>query len=364
MIPRSTLRRALSDPNLLGEALAGDSWRGWRTLLIAAMGEELTDDEREVFRQLTGREREPGVRVEEFVGVVGRRGGKSRALSVLSTYIGGLCEHPALVRGERGVLLLIAPDQRQAMICLDYIEATFDGSPILRQLIEARTAGTLRLKNRINIEVRASEFRNLRGPTYVAVIADESAFWLNDNSANPDGEILSAVRPGLATTGGPLIMISSPYARRGELWRMFKKHYGASGDPALLVARAPSRVLNPTLPQSVVDRAMERDPAWALAEYGAEFRSDIENFVSIEAVEACVAGGVYERAFLRQHTYRGFVDPSGGRSDSMTLAIMHLESNRETAVLDVVREVKPPFSPEAVVAEFSATLSSVRLKLE
>ena len=59
MIPRVALREALSDPNLLGAGIAGDSWRSWRVLLIAAMGEELTEDEREIFTQLTGREREP-----------------------------------------------------------------------------------------------------------------------------------------------------------------------------------------------------------------------------------------------------------------------------------------------------------------
>lgn len=73
MIPRVTLRHALSDPQLLGKALEGDSWLPWRTLLIAAMGEALTDDERVLFQQLTGRAREPGQRVEEFAGVVGRR---------------------------------------------------------------------------------------------------------------------------------------------------------------------------------------------------------------------------------------------------------------------------------------------------
>jgi hypothetical protein len=57
MIPRVPLREAFSDPNLLGTALAGDSWRLWRTLLIAAMGEELRDNEREIFSKLTGRER-------------------------------------------------------------------------------------------------------------------------------------------------------------------------------------------------------------------------------------------------------------------------------------------------------------------
>ena len=189
----------LSDSNLLGTVLAGESWRAWRVLLLAAMGEALDDDERALFKQLTGRDREPGIQVEEFVGVIGRRGGKSRAISVLATYIAGLGEHPALAPGERGILLVIASDQKQADIVLDYVEANFRGSRILNQLVEARTARELRLTNRIDVEVRAADFRRLRGPTYVAVIADEVAFWLNENSANPDSEILNAIRPGLAT---------------------------------------------------------------------------------------------------------------------------------------------------------------------
>ena len=52
----------------------------------------------------------------------------------------------------------------------------------------------------------------------VAVLADECAFWLSEESVNPDVEILNAARPALATTQGPLIAISSPYARRGALW--------------------------------------------------------------------------------------------------------------------------------------------------
>ena len=57
--------------------------------------------------------------------MIGRRGGKSRAISVLATYIAGLNRHPSLVAGERGVLLIIAPDQKQADICLDYSRPTF-----------------------------------------------------------------------------------------------------------------------------------------------------------------------------------------------------------------------------------------------
>jgi hypothetical protein len=148
MKPRISLRDALDDPNLLGSMLADDSWRAWRTLLIAAMGESLTTDERELFKQLTQREREPGTMVEEFAGVIGRRGGKSRAIAALGTYIAALCEHRSLVPGERGVLLIIAPDTKQADICLGYIIANFEQSPILSKLIEGQTTRELRLKNR------------------------------------------------------------------------------------------------------------------------------------------------------------------------------------------------------------------------
>jgi hypothetical protein len=361
MNPTISLRVAIDDPQLLGDALAGPSFTAWRILLIAAMGEELTDDERATFKALTGRDHEPAQRVEEFAGVIGRRGGKSRAIAVLATYIAGLCDHPALVRGETGVLLIIAPDQKQADIVLDYVTANFDSSPILRQLIKQRTARSLTLTNRITIEVRASDFRTLRGPTYIAVIADESAFWYSDNSANPDSEILNAVRPGLATTGGPLFMISSPYARRGELWKTFNKHFGANGDPLILVAQGSSRTFNPTLAQSVVDRATERDPANAAAEYGAEFRRDIESFVSIEAVNACVSANVFERSPQRGVSYLGFADPSGGSADSFTLAIGHIEYSKETVVIDALREVRPPFSPEFVTSEFATLLKSYRL---
>ena len=234
MIPRVPLRQALQDRSLLGGVLKGPSWQPWRVLLIAAMGEELTSSERETFKAITGREREPGERVEELVAVVGRRGGKSRAISTLACYIAGLCTHNSLVAGERGVLLIIAPDQTQADICLGYITAAFEASPILRQLIESRTARELRLTNRISIEVRASDFRRLRGPTYVGCICDEVAFWLNENSANPDDEIVNSIRPGMATTNGLLVMISSPYSRRGILWDAYRRHYGANGDPMVL----------------------------------------------------------------------------------------------------------------------------------
>ena len=104
---------------------------------------------------------------------------------------------------------------------------------------------------------------------------------------------------------------------------------------------------------------MERDRASAAAEYGAQFRGDIESFITREAVEACVAVGVHERAPVFGVSYTAFVDPSGGSVDSMAMAIGHRQDG--ATIIDAMRERRPPFSPEDVVGEFAALLRHYRI---
>ena len=360
MKPRIPMRKALEDPNLLGHALPGPTWRPWRVLLIALMGESLTDDERVIFRELTGRDHEAGFRCEEFIAIIGRRGGKSRAMAALVAYVTGLCDHPELVLGERGMALIIASDQEQALTCLSYVEAAFMGSPLLRQLIESKTQKQIRLTNKLLIMVRASDYRRVRGVTLLLAIADEAAFWTSTaDSANPDSEIIGALRPALATCGGLLCLISSPHAKRGELWNLYKRYYGPAGDPHVLVAKAPSRTMNPSLPESVVRRAIERDAVAAASEYGVEFRSDVANFIDREVVMAAVMPNVREIMPAAGTSYMAFCDPSGGSANSFTIAIGHTRG--DVVVIDCVREIPAPFSPEIATAELALVLKSYRV---
>jgi hypothetical protein len=355
-----TMRAALDDRAYFGGLLSDASWSPWRTLLIAIVGEELTEGERAVFQSLTGRDVEPGEPVEEFWGIIGRRGGKTRAMAVLAAYLASCVDHrDKLAAGERGVIPLLAASVQQAATAFAFVEGVFSVSPNLKDLVEGASSDTLSLVTGIDIQVRPASFRTIRGITAVACICDEIAFWRSDDSANPDREILKALRPSLATTGGPLIAISSPHAKRGELYATFRRHYGPGGDPLILVAKATTREMNPTLRQSVIDRAVDADPDAAAAEYMAEFRSDLEAFVSREIIEGCVETGVTVRAPLDGVTYRGFVDPSGGSNDAMTLAICHNEGKR--IVLDCVLERRAPFNPDAVTVEFARTLGAYRI---
>ena len=122
-----------------------------------------------------------------------------------------------------------------------------------------------------------------------------------------------------ATTQGPLIAISSPTLDGARCGRPYRKHYGPEGDPSILVAQGATRDFNPDLPQSIIDKAMDRDLRGGCAEYMAEFSTDVEGFITREAVEACVTLGVRERPPERKHSYVCFVDPSGGSSDAFTL---------------------------------------------
>jgi hypothetical protein len=230
-------------------------------------------------------------------------------------------------------------------------------TPILSSMIETWTADTIELRGAVSVQVVTRSYRTVRGRSVAVAILDELAFWRDDDSANPDSEVLNAVRASMATFGSDSMVIaaSSPYAKRGVLWSAFKRWFGKD-DARNLVWVAPTRTMNPTVPQYFIDAEFERDPASASSEYGAEFRNDIAAFIDVAVLEACTADGVFELPPISGVTYFAFVDPSGGSSDSMTLAIAHHDEG--VAVLDCVREVRAPFQPEIVVEEFCATLAS------
>jgi hypothetical protein len=331
------------------------TWQAWFAFLAALFALPMTHEQWALYRQCTGRRMPPRNPAREAWIVVGRRGGKSFILALIAVYISCFVDHRLhLSRGERGTVMIIATDRRQARAIFQFIQGFLRNVPLLSKVVERETAQAFELENNIRIEIHTASFRSTRGYAIVACLLDELAYWKTETSTEPDYEIINAVRPGMAQFPNALLIgASSPYARRGALWEAYAKHFGAPTDN-VLVWQADTRLMNPKIPEAVIREAMAKDPARAAAEYGAEFRSDIEGFVSREAVDACVEVGMLERAPLRERRYFGFVDPSGGSRDSFTLAIAHRDAG--SLFVDAVREVRPPFSPEAVVAEFAATL--------
>lgn len=310
---------AIDDPHLLGAAIRDpESWRPWRALLAALFGLPLDEYGAELFRACTGRAELPTAAFGFLWLVIGRRGGKSFAMAIIATFLACFKDwHKYLSPGERAVVLLIAADREQSKILRRYIAGLLS-TPLLAGLVEGQTADTIDLKGAVTVEVVTRSYRTVRGRSVCVALLDELAFWRDESSANPDTEVLNAIRASMATFGSDAMVIagSSPYSRHGALWDAFKRFHGKD-DPHNLVWQAETRVMNPSVPQEFIDAEYERDPASAAAEYGAQFRSDIAEFVSLDVIESCVPDGVFEIAPLPDVRYVAFVDPSGGSSNRL-----------------------------------------------
>jgi hypothetical protein len=151
-----------------------------------------------------------------------------------------------------------------------------------------------------------------------------------------------------------LLCVSSPYAQRGELWRNYNLYFGQVSDT--LVWQGASLDMNPCLPESEVRKAYAKDPVSASAEFGAQFREATNDFISLAMIASRTSEGITERPYRDDHRYVAFCDSSGGKGDSACLAIGHYEDKAKQAVLDVLREIEAPHSPEHACAEFAAIM--------
>jgi len=335
------------------------TWHAWEVYLRGLFGIGFEDAaDRELFRACTSLDAPPAEKVRESFVICGRRSGKSFMSAVIASYLAAFQGWSRyLSPGEKGWIFIIAVDKAQAGIIKSYISGIFHGSASLRAMVAQETKETLELRNGVNIAVKTCSFRTIRGYTVLCAILEEMAFWRSEETgANPDREVLAAIRPALTTVPESLLIgISTPYSRQGVLWDQFRQHYGKPGGP--LVWRAPTRVMNPTIAEKTIETALASDRAAAKAEWEAEWRDDVSAFMPEEMVEAVVIPGRFELPKVEGINYQAFCDPSGGRQDSMTLAIAHMAVGGKIA-LDVLREARPPFTPEHVVAEYSEALKS------
>jgi len=219
---------AMRDPNLFGNWFGTETWAVWRVFLASLFALKMTGEQEAMYGRFTGRVTLPQEPAKEAWVVVGRRGGKSLVAALTATFLACFKDYSELLApGEVATVMVIAADRRQARVVMRYIAGFLESAPMLASMITKRTQEAIHLNNRVVIEIHTCNFRAIRGYTIAGVVCDEIAYWRTEDSANPDAEILNAIRPGMATIrGGLLLCISSPYARRGALWEVYKNHYG------------------------------------------------------------------------------------------------------------------------------------------
>jgi hypothetical protein len=350
---------ALDDPQVFEPWFHGESWNGWRAVLRAAFHEKMTRGEKAFFRSVANRE-PPAERVREFWVVAGRRSGKDSIASVIAAHIAASFEPAGRLRpGERALVACLAVDRSQAAVVLDYTRSYFERLPALAALVKRATSDGFELMNNVDIAIATNDFRAIRGRTVLACIFDEVAFWSGEHSQSPDAETYRAIRPGMATLpGSMLIGITTAYKRSGLAFDRWQKHFGRDSSKVLVI-HAETRALNPLLPQSEIDDAMAEDPQAARADYFSEWRDDLASYIPRDLIEAAVDVGVSVRPPSSGHHYTSFIDASSGQKDSFSAAVAHIEGN--IAVLDCLVEVKAPFNTAEAVALIVAALKSYKL---
>ncbi|MDT8311884.1 MAG: hypothetical protein RQ732_10595 [Methylophaga sp.] len=342
---------------MMGDGFNPKTRKAARVALSAAFGLPIADDDKPMFYELAGDREPPSKRVRELWWLAGRRSEKTRTAAAVGLYlatVGAELEglQSKLARGERGVVSIIAVDRAQAKLALNYLIGMIEASPMLTSMVERQDAESIDLTNRISISVSTNSFRAVRGKTLVATILDECAFYRSETTANPDVETYRAALPGLATTGGMMIGISSPYAKRGLLYQKYRSNYGVTSDD-ILVIKGASRLFNPTISEELVNTALAEDPEGAKSEWLAEFRSDISAFIDAQVLERAARSEPEILPPQRGISYAAFVDPSGGGNDGFSLAIGHKEQDK--IIVDLVTE-RVRQNPAAVTKEYNDIL--------
>lgn len=98
------------------------SWTPWKAFLGALFSLPLHEDALALYRHHTARTTAPTVPFREAALVCGRRGGKSRILTLAAVWLACRPDYGAVTApGETPVVAIIAKDRKQAQVILNYI---------------------------------------------------------------------------------------------------------------------------------------------------------------------------------------------------------------------------------------------------
>jgi Terminase large subunit, T4likevirus-type, N-terminal len=190
-----------------------------------------------------------------------RQGGKSTMAAIMAL-------HQALTT-PRSLVLILAPSERQAK------ETFGKAAALYRHDVPADSYRKLgmQLRNGSRIEALPGSERTIRGFSGVDLL-------ILDEAARIDDGLYYAVAPMLAVSGGRMIMLSTPYGRRGIFHAEWTDGVGWER------YEVPATEC-PRIPASFLENERQSMPEWWFAqEFGCEFRETEDQIFTNSMIEA------------------------------------------------------------------------------
>jgi hypothetical protein len=325
-------------------------------ILKSFYGLLLDDIELDIFKRGTGRELYIPTEHSELTLIAGRQSGKTSVVAASIGLFEAFQDHD-VPPGQRAYVLIIAPVLEQASTAFRFISRYILNSPILSQSVLKLKQNEIELKNGVVIACRACSYSSVRGVPVICTILDELAFWRHkDNSANPESEVIAAIRPAMATLSNTkLIKISTPFRKEGTLWSEFQYR----GQLPYYVWQVTSEEMNPTISKSFLDKARAADEDTFRREHLAEFVDSNCEWIASELLEHCIMHGRRELPRVFHGTYAAAIDPAF-QSNDFGFAILHRSDRGDVSVACALRWT----GTKAIHLDFAMVCEQIRMKLD
>lgn len=319
-----------------------------------------------------------------FVGILGRRAGKSAAITAfIALYeilFGGHLDH--VTEGQDVIVPYIAQDLATAKANMGHIVLMAHKSKSIEAQITTATRDKIEFANGITVLPEPPAIKTGRGFAMPIVIGDEVGFWYRTSeAANPDYEVQRAVSYAqLQFPRAKQILISTPYTEEGLLWDYWKA--GTAGyklpldeqgefEDALVLQASTAAMENPRITRKRLSKLQQEDPDAFVRESLARFVTAISGFLPPELVTAATQVHVRERTRAMNEggavlpMYIGAMDPAF-RHDTFAFTIFHMDSTG-AIIQDVLRTWTPDkklritLDPAIIIAEIAQLVKEWQL---
>ncbi|MGI6779022.1 MAG: terminase large subunit domain-containing protein [Acetivibrionales bacterium] len=175
------------------------------------------------------------------------------------------------------LVLLISPSQRQSSELFRKVQEFLKSLPADQQpkLIEDNKLSlTLRNKSRIvSLPGKEGTIRGFSGADLI----------IEDEAARVPDELYIAVRPMLAVSGGRIILMSTPFGKRGHFFREWTEG-GDSWERIMITARECPRIS----PEFLEEEKAAMGDWWFRQEYLCEFVETVDQVFNYDLVQAAI----------------------------------------------------------------------------